>query len=105
MFFRSNLKVQRKDRGPIEVRGLESTAAARLYSRLQEHEQAWREKNPIRAIEEMRAKAGGVTVGGHNADAAVGGAIAAPALQNSDEAMEKIKQLKEMIRVGRQSSS
>jgi hypothetical protein len=98
----SNLKVRESSQGVVEVRGLESASAARLYARLQQHEQAWREKNRLRAMEEMRAKAGSVTVGGHNIDAAVGEAVPLPSrtVQSSDDAMRKIKQLKEMLDQG-----
>jgi hypothetical protein len=34
-----------------------------MYARAQSEEQAWEEKRRIRGLEEMRAQAGGVTVG------------------------------------------
>ena len=76
--------------------------ATKLYARLQQHEQAWREKNRLRAMEVMRAKAGGVTVGGNNMDAAVGEVVPPPASspQSTGDGLEKIRQLKEMMDQG-----
>ncbi|CAL1690934.1 hypothetical protein MMB232_01068 [Brevundimonas subvibrioides] len=44
------------------VDGVRSDVAAEIYSRAQSEEQAWEEKRRIRAMEEVRAAAGGVTV-------------------------------------------
>jgi len=52
------------------ITGLRKGEAQRLYTICQTHEQAWREKRRIRELEELRAKSGGITLGGlHGAGA------------------------------------
>ncbi len=46
----------------IRVNGLRIEAAQALYRECQGQDQAWREKRRVRAIEEMRARAGGVQI-------------------------------------------
>jgi len=47
----------------VAVDGIPSEVATTMYARGQSEEQAWEEKRRIRSLEEMRAQAGGVTVG------------------------------------------
>lgn len=47
----------------VAVDGVPSEVATAMYGRGQSEEQAWEEKRRIRGLEEMRAQAGGVTVG------------------------------------------
>ena len=47
----------------LSIDGVPSAAAAQMYARAQYEEQAWEEKRRVRGLEEMRAQAGGVTVG------------------------------------------
>lgn len=47
----------------VAIDGVPSAAAAQMYARAQYEEQAWEEKRRVRTLEEMRAQAGGVTVG------------------------------------------
>lgn len=46
------------------VDGLDKKAALRVYAEAQRLEQEWREKNRVRQMEEERARAGGVYLGG-----------------------------------------
>ncbi|CAN7548337.1 SHOCT domain-containing protein [Caulobacter sp. LjRoot300] len=46
----------------LVVFGIESEMARKMYTRAQKEEQSWEEKRRIRAMEEVRAAAGGVTV-------------------------------------------
>lgn len=46
----------------MAVEGIQSDVASTIYSRAQSEEQAWEEKRRIRAMEEVRAAAGGVVV-------------------------------------------
>jgi hypothetical protein len=46
------------------VEGLDKATARKLYTVAQEIEEQWREKNRIRRMEEERARAGGVYLGG-----------------------------------------
>ncbi len=57
----------------VAVDGVPSEVATAMYARGQSEEQAWEEKRRIRSLEEMRAQAGGVTVGAMT-DAGGGGA-------------------------------
>lgn len=47
----------------VAVDGIPVEVATTIYARAQSEEQAWEEKRRIRSLEEMRAQAGGVTVG------------------------------------------
>jgi len=47
----------------VAVDGVPLETATAMYARAQSEEQAWEEKRRIRGLEEMRAQAGGVTVG------------------------------------------
>lgn len=46
----------------LRINGVPRTAASFMYSHAQHQEQAWEEKRRVRAMEEVRAAAGGVTV-------------------------------------------
>jgi hypothetical protein len=72
----------------MSIDGIDSTAAAAIYARAQTEEQAWEEKRRIRAIEEVRARAGGVTVN-NLAPQAAGGGVSADMLDQ----IAKAKQL------------
>lgn len=48
--------------GAMSVEGIASDVAATIYSKAQTEEQAWEEKRRVRAMEEVRAAAGGVVV-------------------------------------------
>lgn len=56
--------------GWLGVAGIRSEAASEIYSHAQAEEQAWEEKRRVRAMEEVRAAAGGVTVHAASAPAA-----------------------------------
>lgn len=60
----SNLSFQHFNVGAgwMNVDGIDSDVAATIYSRAQSEEQQWEEKRRVRAMEEVRAAAGGVTV-------------------------------------------
>lgn len=60
----SDLAVSGQPAGVTEISGLNKDQAQRLYTICQTHEQAWREKRRIRELEELRAKSGGITLGG-----------------------------------------
>lgn len=68
----SNLKFRFADQPllALQVNGIPQEKASAIYSASQQHEQAWEEKRRVRAMEELRAAAGGVTV---NAQSPAGG--------------------------------
>jgi hypothetical protein len=76
------------------VSGLRKDEAQSLYRQCQEQEQAWREKNRVRAMEEARARAGGIQLG-----AGLAGASAATS-DGSKDATARLKQAKTMFEQG-----
>ena len=91
-YFGADLIIVSKDGQATKIRGVDSEKARKIYAYAQAHEQAWREKNRIREIEELRAKSGGITLNGS------GSAIGAPALPASGEDVtKKLKEAKELL--------
>lgn len=76
------------------VFGIESEMARKIYTRAQKEEQSWEEKRRVRAMEEVRAAAGGVTV-----HAAVPTAPAAPVVQKNSM-MDDIQKAKVLLDQG-----
>ena len=58
--------------------GLRKDEAQALYRICQAHDQAWREKRRVRDLEELRARAGGIQLGGLTAAGSAGGSESAP---------------------------
>ncbi|HZU82696.1 MAG TPA: SHOCT domain-containing protein, partial [Polyangiaceae bacterium] len=88
------------DRPPLwrTVRGLRPAQAQQVYRISQAHDQAWREKRRIRDLEEMRARAGGVQIGG---GAVLGGALpAAGAVSSLDDMTARLQRAKDMVDKG-----
>jgi hypothetical protein len=73
--------------------GLCKDQAQAMYRICQQHDQIWREKRRIRELEELRAKAGGVQIGGQSGYAA---AAAADAGAESEPA-RRLRQAHEML--------
>jgi hypothetical protein len=88
--------------------GLRKDQAQAMYRICQQHDQVWREKRRIRELEELRAKSGGVQIGGGQssyagadgtgAAGAAGAATAAgtPAAAESEPA-RRLRQAREML--------
>uniref|UniRef100_UPI0028AB2BBC SHOCT domain-containing protein n=1 Tax=Brevundimonas sp. TaxID=1871086 RepID=UPI0028AB2BBC len=74
------------------VNGIRSDVASEIYSRSQSEEQAWEEKRRVRAMEEVRAAAGGVVV--HTGAPA---ATAAPAPTVKNDMMDQIQKAKKLL--------
>jgi hypothetical protein len=72
--------------------GLRKDQAQAMYRICQQHDQVWREKRRIRELEELRAKSGGVQIGG--GQAAYAGADAAAA---ESEPARRLRQAREML--------
>jgi len=79
----------------MTVDGVPSDAASAIYSKAQSEEQAWEEKRRIRAMEEVRAAAGGVVV--HAPAQAASVPSAAPA---GNRMIAEIQQAKQMLDSG-----
>jgi hypothetical protein len=71
--------------------GLCKDQAQALYRICQQHDQVWREKRRIRELEELRAKSGGVQIGG-------GQAVSAPDSAGMEsEPTRRLRQAREML--------
>jgi hypothetical protein len=77
------------------VPGLRKDEAQALYRQCQEQEQAWREKNRLRGLEEARARSGGIQLG-----AGVATGMSAPAADGPRETASRLKQAKTMFDQG-----
>jgi hypothetical protein len=77
------------------VAGLRKDEAQALYRHCQQQEQAWREKNRLRSLEEARARAGGIQVGAGLAAAASGSIADGP-----KDAAGRLKQARTMFEQG-----
>ena len=60
----SDLAMSGQSAGITDLGGLRKDEGQKLYTICQAHEQQWREKRRIRELEELRAKSGGITLGG-----------------------------------------
>jgi hypothetical protein len=60
----ADLAVAESPRRTIQVDGLRKREAEEVYRACQTQEQAWREKRRVRELEELRAKSGGISLGG-----------------------------------------
>ena len=75
--------------------GLRKDQAQAIYRICQQHDQVWREKRRIRELEELRAKSGGVQIGG--AGAGQGAYSGADALGAESEPARRLRQAREML--------
>jgi hypothetical protein len=60
----ADLAVAESARRTLQVDGLRKREAEEVYRACQTQEQAWREKRRARELEELRAKSGGISLGG-----------------------------------------
>jgi hypothetical protein len=81
----------------VVIPGLRKVEAQEVYRACQTRAQAWREKRRIRELEELRAKAGGIQIGGARAltSAPVGGAD-----EGDSSPMARLQRAKEMLQNG-----
>jgi hypothetical protein len=87
----------------IRVVGLQKEPAQALYRECQAQEQSWREKRRVRAIEEMRARAGGVQIAtGVYPQGVVDRPLELPTggAAQLDEPMQRLNRAKEMLAAG-----
>lgn len=75
----------------VSIPCLRKTQAQDIYRLCQAQERAWREKNRVREMEELRAKAGGIQIGGPASTEAVGG---------SSESAARLERASEMLKKG-----
>ncbi|HEX9404226.1 MAG TPA: hypothetical protein VF917_07335 [Steroidobacteraceae bacterium] len=72
--------------------GLCKDQAQSMYRICQQHDQVWREKRRIRELEELRAKSGGVQIGGGQ-----GGYAGADSAGAESEPARRLRQAREML--------
>jgi hypothetical protein len=74
--------------------GLRKDQAQAIYRICQQHDQVWREKRRIRELEELRAKSGGVQIGGAQSGA---GQSAYSGADGESEPARRLRQAREML--------
>lgn len=74
--------------------GLRKDQAQGIYRICQQHDQVWREKRRIRELEELRAKSGGVQIGGAQPGA---GQSAYSGADAESEPARRLRQAREML--------
>ncbi len=80
--------------------GLRKDQAQAMYRICQQHDQVWREKRRIRELEELRAKSGGVQIGGGQGSYAGAAAVDAAAVDAGavhTEPARRLRQAREML--------
>jgi hypothetical protein len=81
--------------------GLIKDQAQSIYRICQQHDQVWREKRRVRELEELRAKSGGVQIGGQMGGQINGNSGYAtapiPAAGAESESMRRLRQAREML--------
>jgi len=81
-------------RRTLVVTGLRKGAAQEVYRACQTQEQAWREKRRVRELEELRAKSGGISLGGGLQGAAPAG-TGADGAQAPSARLQRAKEMRE----------
>jgi hypothetical protein len=77
--------------------GLRKDQAQAIYRICQQHDQVWREKRRIRELEELRAKSGGVQIGGAQMGAGQGTYSGSDAAGAESEPTRRLRQAREML--------
>ena len=91
----ADLASQDRAAGTFLLTGLRKEQAQGVYRICQAQEQQWREKRRVRDLEELRAKSGGLQLGGAGGLGGVAGGGAGGA-----DAVERLKAAKEMLANG-----
>jgi hypothetical protein len=76
----------------LSFEGLNKDQAQAMYRICQQHDQEWREKRRVRELEELRAKSGGVQIGGASA-----GYGSTDAAGTESEPTRRLRQAREML--------
>jgi hypothetical protein len=82
--------------GTITALGLRKQQAEQVYRAAQAQEQSWREKRRVRDLDELRAKSGGIQLGGGGAG--MGGSSGGDA--SSEDPLVRLQRAKEMLAGG-----
>lgn len=84
--------------GTIVSHGLRKSQAEQVYRAAQAQEQSWREKRRVRDLDELRAKSGGIQLGGGGSGAGPLGAGSGGAAE--DDPLARLQRAKEMLTGG-----
>jgi len=98
----ADLASQDRTSGMFLLTGLRKTQAQDVYRICQAQEQQWREKRRVRDLEELRAKSGGLQLGGAGG---LGGVAGGESGAGGADAVERLKAAKEMLANGLISDS
>ncbi len=79
----------------LRIEGLRKDEAQEVYRACQTQEQAWREKRRVRELEELRAKSGGINLGG-----GLAGAASTAAGDDAQTPAARLQRAKEMRQQG-----
>jgi hypothetical protein len=93
----ADLASQDHTAGMFLLTGLRKTQAQDVYRICQAQEQQWREKRRVRDLEELRAKSGGLQLGGAGG---LGGVAGGGSGAGGADAVERLKAAKEMLANG-----
>jgi putative oligomerization/nucleic acid binding protein len=93
----ADLASQDRTAGMFLLTGLRKTQAQDVYRICQAQEQQWREKRRVRDLEELRAKSGGLQLGGAGG---LGGVAGGGSGAGGADAVERLKAAKEMLANG-----
>ena len=81
-------------RRSLRIEGLRKSEAQEVYRACQSQEQAWREKRRVRELEELRAKSGGINLGGGLGGTA-GSSSAGDAAQTPAARLQRAKEMRQ----------
>lgn len=90
--FASELTISTHDGRRLVLAGVRKADARKVYVLCQAQEQAWREKNRVREMEEMRAKSGGVHLSG--------AALGVPPSGGAEDTTARLQRAKQMLDQG-----
>lgn len=93
---RQDLASSGQTTGVITALGLRKQQAEQVYRAAQAQEQSWREKRRVRDLDELRAKSGGIQLGGSGAS--MGGTGGGDG--SSDDPLVRLQRAKEMLAGG-----
>lgn len=91
---RQDLASSGQTAGAIVTQGLRKNQAEQVYRAAQAQEQSWREKRRVRDLDELRAKSGGIQLGGG------AGAVAGTGGAEGDDPLVRLQRAKEMLTNG-----
>jgi len=90
-----DLAVAEAPRRTLQIEGLRKPEAEEVYRACQTQEQAWREKRRVRELEELRAKSGGISLGGGLGGAAASGGSSGDGGQAPAARLQRAKEMRE----------